>query len=161
VQAVATSIVAVLGTLLGAVLSYGLQRRMLNEVHDSARRDQRQQHRLAAFGAFAAATMDLRRAEYDRWNRRVESPDGVESVEVRQESYRLRGEAWNAFFRLKLVADPASEAAIMKHAEEAVQAAASVSKAPDAVELRERGERARQLLETFVEVAAVRLRVER
>jgi membrane protein YqaA with SNARE-associated domain len=92
-QSVATSIVAILGTLLGAVLSYGLQRRVLNEVHDSTRRDQREQHRLAAFGAFAAATMDLRRAEYDRWNRRVESPDGVESVEVRQESYRLRGEA--------------------------------------------------------------------
>jgi hypothetical protein len=59
------------------------------------------------------------------------------------------------------VADPASEAAIIKHAEEAVQAAASVSKEPDAVELRERGERARQVLETFVEAASVRLRAER
>jgi hypothetical protein len=161
VQAVATSVVAVLGTLLGAALSYVLQRRMLDEVHESARRDQRQQHRLAAFGAFAAATMDLRRAEYDRWNRRAESPDGIEPVGVRQESYRLRGEAWNAFFRLKLVADPVQEAGIMKQAEEAVQAAAGVSKASDAVELGKRGERAREVLEAFVDVASVRLRTER
>ncbi len=160
-QAVATSIVAVLATLLGAVLSYGLQRRTLNEVHNRTRQDQLQQQRIAAFGDFAAATMDLRRAEYDRWNQRVESPDGSEPVEVRQESYRLRAEAWNAFFRLKLVADPAEDVAVVKQAEQAVEAAAGVSKAASLGELRDRGERARQALDAFVHAASARLRAER
>jgi hypothetical protein len=94
---------------------------------------------------------DLRRVQYDRWHRRHEDPQQLDADDARTESYRLRSIAWSAFYRFRLTT---ADAALTELGWSAVEEAAHVAKATDEADLRERGERARALLEEFVTVAA-------
>jgi hypothetical protein len=157
VQPVLTSAVAVIGTLLGSVLTYLFQRRNADQTQAESRRERARQELVESFSSYASATMTLRRAEYDRWNRRRESADGAEPVEVRQESYKLRGEAWGTYFRLRLLTEPGRDEELLRCAAQAIEEAGWVSKAKTSDELHERGERARAVLDEAVSLASARL----
>jgi len=148
---VLASVIAVLGTLAGAIAGYVFQRRMSEHNETLAREEKLRQEQLVACSAFAGAVMDLRRVQYDRWYRRQEHPDQMVPQDVRSESYRLRSVAWSAFYRFRLTT---TDPALTKLGWSAVEEAAHVAHAADEADLRERGERARALLEEFVAAAA-------
>jgi hypothetical protein len=149
--AVLASIIAVLGTLAGATVGYVFQTRISDRNEATARDERLRQEWLVACSAFAGAVMDLRRAQYDRWYRRHEDPQQRDPDDVRTESYRLRSIAWSAFYRFRLTS-PDNE--LTKLGWSAVEEAAHVANATDEADLRERGERARVLLEDFVTLAS-------
>jgi hypothetical protein len=149
--AVLASIIAVLGTLAGATVGYVFQRRISDRNEVIVRDERLRQERLVACSAFAGAVMDLRRAQYDRWYRRQEHPQQRDPDDARTESYRLRSIAWSAFYRFRLTT---ADNELTKLGWSAVEEAAHVANATDEADLRERGERARALLEDFVTVAA-------
>jgi hypothetical protein len=149
---VLASVIAVLGTLAGTTTGYVLQRRMSEHNEIVAREERLRQERMIACSAFAGAVMDLRRVQYDRWYRREEDPQQMVPEDIRNESYRLRSAAWSAFYRFRLTT---TDAELTRLAWTAVDAAADVDHATDRDNLRERGDRARTLLEEFVAAAAL------
>lgn len=148
---VLASVIAVLGTLAGATAGYLFQQRIADRSEATARDERLRQERLVACSAFAGAVMDLRRAQYDRWYRRHEHPQQADPEDARAESYRLRSVAWSAFYRFRLTT---ANAELTNLGWSAVEEAAHVAKGADENDLRERGERARALLEDFVTAAA-------
>src|SRR5215510_14984299 len=89
-SAVLATIIAVLGTLAGSTTGYIFQRRISERSEITAREERLRQDRLDAYSAFAAAVMDLRRVQYDRWHRRDDHPEHHDDEAVSAESYRLR-----------------------------------------------------------------------
>jgi hypothetical protein len=147
VDAIITSVVAVVGTLAGALLTHLFQIRVAEReerVNHSARL---RQGRLEACSAFAAVATRLRRAANDRWYRRQESPDGRESFEVADEFYGIRTEAWESYYRLRMVtADPE----LKQLAEAAINGASAIVDACDHADVRARRDRTSTLIEDFV-----------
>lgn len=81
------------GTIIGALLTQGLQRRNVAhaKVHDA---------RLDAYRTFAAAVMDYRRALIDRWFVENAGRPAAEAADV----YGARSAVWAAYFQVVLVA---------------------------------------------------------
>ncbi|GAA4520517.1 hypothetical protein GCM10023191_097580 [Actinoallomurus oryzae] len=73
-QGVLTGLFAVVGTLVGSVVTYLLQRRSAEHAERSAREQRLWQERLQAYSAFAEATIEFRRSQYDRWGGRPPGP---------------------------------------------------------------------------------------
>ena len=137
------SLIAVIGTLLGAALTYRFQRQAAD------RSEQRM-----ALSAFAAAVMEQRRGEYDRWWRHREDASGVAYVTARTESYRLRSVARQALYRIRLlIQDPE----LLRLADEAIAVTAKIHKAQGRDDFDQGGADAEQALEDFLAYAARRL----
>src|ERR1700749_4389887 len=104
-SAVAASLIAVAGTLLGSFSTYWFQQK-------GARQERLRQDMLAAGAEFAARVFDLRRAEGGGWlrKRRKDRPDADDhaAAEYRlayAEADRLGAVAESAKFRMLLVID--------------------------------------------------------
>lgn len=92
------SVIAVLGTLGGSIVSYWQQESSNKRAQAQARSERLRQERLAAYGTFAGAVMDLRGAQYDRANSRMPEEGQVrDRPRFIAESSRLRSVAWTAF----------------------------------------------------------------
>lgn len=152
-QQVLVSAIAVIGALLGATATYFLQRKITERAHAEGRKEQRRKELVEALVAYGSAVMSLRRVEYDRWNRRNESADGITPLDTRMEAYRLRAEARSALFHVRLLVDPDSQGELVKHAESALELAKNASKASSVEELSKRGEDARLALERVIDLA--------
>ena len=116
-QAIFASIVAVVGTLLGSLLTYVLQRKTTEESSRNARRERRRKELEGAIDGFSSAASALRRAEYDRGKKRIAGDAPVVREEARQEMYRRRTETWTAYYRLRLRADPHMDEDLLRDAE--------------------------------------------
>ncbi|WP_246203567.1 hypothetical protein [Streptomyces tailanensis] len=136
------SLIAVVGTLLGASLTYWFQRR-------AADRSERR----TVLSAFAAAVMEQRRGEYDRWWRCSEDPAGAAYLEARTESYRLRSAARQQFYRIRLLT---GDAELLRLAERAITVTAQIHKARERAAFEANGAAAEQALEAFLAYAARR-----
>ncbi|MFJ4435472.1 hypothetical protein [Streptomyces sp. NPDC088923] len=113
-EAVATSLVAVLGTVLGAALTHVFQRRNALRAEAVAREERLRQERVAAFSSFAGALADYRRGQLDHWYARHREEPGAE--ERRREAARLRAVALEAMFRAELLTASAELAAAGRRA---------------------------------------------
>lgn len=101
--AVLTSAVAVAGTLLGALVSYGLQRRVAERSERFSRAERLHQERLTAYSQFASAIMELRRVEFARTLAEEQAaPDLPAWVD---ESYQRLAAARSAMFRVQLLSN--------------------------------------------------------
>jgi hypothetical protein len=158
VTPVLTSVIAVVGTLLGSVITYHVQRRTLERTLAEARYERARKEFLEASSALASAAMTLRRASYDRWKERRSSTDGKESDEARHEVFRLRVEARTAYYHLRLLADPVEDDELVKHAAKTVEEAGHVADAESFPEVRKRDQEARRDIERLVDLAGARLR---
>src|SRR5262245_51284043 len=78
-----TSVVAVAGTLLGAVVTYPFQRL-------AAKQQRLRDERIAAYTAFAAAVEDFRHGQAERFFSRQKDPDGEAFRLAYHEGHRLR-----------------------------------------------------------------------
>ncbi|MFD0857059.1 hypothetical protein ACFQ07_32925 [Actinomadura adrarensis] len=143
--------VAVTGTLLGALLTFLFQRRNADRTERLTRERERREERLAAFGAFAGAVVDFRRAEYDRVHRRLDEPDSAAHDEARTESYRVRAVAHQEFFRVRLLC---GDAELAQLAARALELTESIHDAETKEQVGESGERAKQALDEFIDAAS-------
>lgn len=141
---VLTSLVAVIGTLLGAALGYLFQRR------HTVRSD-----RQAAALAFSNAITDVIRSQQEWYHRKSENPQGTEYRSARFEGHRLRGVARQAINGLTFhLPDPD----LLRQADELLHTSSNIHKATDPDDLAQRTDQARQSLRAFIQTAAVKAR---
>lgn len=146
-----STLIAVLGTLLGAGLTHLFQRRAAAHDREFAVQQQLRAERLAVYSDFAGAVTEFRRGQYDRWHRRHEAPESTASFEARVEAYRLRGAALHALFRVQLIA---SEQSLTDAAQHAYDRTSDAHKAADHQELSTLGDGAKGALADFVRLAS-------
>ncbi|WP_210591107.1 hypothetical protein [Streptomyces sp. GESEQ-35] len=104
---VAASLVAVLGTLLGATLTHLFQRRTELRAEQFTRSERLRQERIDAYCAYGGALANYRRGQMDYWFAKHDGRAvGEESIhELRREAQRLRAAAMEAMFRAELLTD--------------------------------------------------------
>ncbi|MEU1018673.1 hypothetical protein ABZ383_08350 [Streptomyces sp. NPDC005900] len=148
-EAVAASVIAVLGTLLGAGVTHVFQRGAIARTEDFTRREKLRQERVDAYSAYAGALVNYRRVLLDRWFSRHENrpEDGVES---RFRSYELRSAAQEALFRVELLTEDDELAGLARRALDAVT---DLHKARDRDELTERRVVSLGAVDAFVSAA--------
>ncbi|MGW5018308.1 hypothetical protein [Streptomyces cacaoi] len=146
-EAIWTSVVAVAGTLLGAVITHAFQRVESRRGEAFARAESLRQERLTTFSAFAGAVEDYRRGQAERWFRLREDPAAEAYAEARDEAHRLRTVARQALYRVELLT---ADREVIAAAEHAYACARDVSHARDRGERNERDARARSAVEAFV-----------
>lgn len=155
-QGVFSALIAVAGTLSGAVLTYIFGRRSAVRAERFARREQVRADSISAYLAYAEAVTEYRRAAYDQWHRQQEGYDQDVVAEVSAEYYRCRSAAEHALLRIKLVASETR--AIVVAAGEALDAATQIRRAQDAGHMTELGDNAARKIDAFVAVAAKQIK---
>ncbi|QHF97570.1 pRL2-23 [Streptomyces sp. NHF165] len=114
-----TSLIAVIGTLAGAILSGLLQHRVARSDRADAQAEQLRQHRMDAVAALAVALSDHRRAMWQLRDAQLTDQPHQRVEELLDESHHTRSAVTDPAVRLRLlIADPTVRAA----AAEAVQA---------------------------------------
>ncbi|MEV5508064.1 hypothetical protein [Streptomyces orinoci] len=146
-EAIWTSAVAVLGTLLGAVVTHAFQRLAARRTERFTRSEALRQERIAAYGAFAGALEDYRHGQTARWYRAQEDPRGPSFTAARDEAHRLRTAARQALYRVRLLTD---DQEVVRAAERAYRCVWEVSNAVDQADRDARDADAREAIEGFV-----------
>ncbi|MFE5961354.1 hypothetical protein ACFYZ6_00970 [Streptomyces rubiginosohelvolus] len=146
-----TSVVAVGGTLLGAVLTHLFQRLTAARTERFSRSEALRQERTATYSSFAATAEEYRHGQAGRWYRMRQSPDSEPFVEARDEAHRLRTATRQVLYRVKLLTD---DPEVVAAAEEAYRCARDVSTAQDQDEHETLDAAAREAIEAFVLRAA-------
>lgn len=100
-----TSVVAVVGTLLGSLATHYFQRRNRADAERFERNERLRQERVSAYTTFGGALVSLRRAQMDRWFAIHDERMSVDPESLRYETYRLRTTALEALFRVQLVTE--------------------------------------------------------
>jgi hypothetical protein len=153
-EALWTSAVAVIGTLMGGVVTHVLQGRAARQSELFTRGESLRQERIAAYSSFASAVEDFRRGQADRWYRKQEDPDGEAHVVASAETHRLRAVARQALYHVKLLA---GDRGLVDAAEDALQCTRDVSNALDPDQRGQLDDAAKAAIERFVELAAQRI----
>ncbi|QNS06556.1 hypothetical protein [Streptomyces xanthii] len=104
-EVVATSLVAVLGTLLGSSLTYVFQRRTALRAEQFTRGERLRQERIDAYSAFAGALANFRRGQMDYWFAKHADrlTDGESVHDLQREAQRLRAADLEAMFRAEML----------------------------------------------------------
>ncbi|MCF3125205.1 hypothetical protein IPZ68_36745 [Streptomyces arenae] len=148
-EAVAASVIAVLGTLLGAGVTHAFQRRAIERTEQFTRAEKLRQERIDAYCAYAGALVNYRRVLVDRWFSRAGNRT-EESEETRFRSYELRSEAQEALFRVQLLT---TDDALVRLAAQTLDQVADVHRTDDRAELGERRRVSRDAINSFVSEA--------
>ncbi|GHH42919.1 hypothetical protein [Streptomyces candidus] len=146
-EAIWTSVVAVGGTLMGAVITHLFQRLASGRSELFARSEALRQERIATYSSFAAAVEDYRHGQADRWYRKRQDPDGEAFITARDEAHRLRTATRQVLYRVELLTD---DQEVVHAAEEAYRCTRDVSTARDQDERDTLDARAREAIEAFV-----------
>ncbi|MFE7113464.1 hypothetical protein ACFU98_45280 [Streptomyces sp. NPDC057575] len=149
VSGIIAAAIAVIGTLLGAVVAHRYQEKTAALSALRAKRERSHQHLLDACADFIALAEDYRRAQYDRWT----SQHTVESEAVlatRAESYRLYVEVRSSAFRIRLVAQGPQAQDLAEHATEIQARTREIIFAETKADMLARGEVAEHACDAFV-----------
>ncbi|MCH0540405.1 hypothetical protein I3F58_12655 [Streptomyces sp. MUM 203J] len=149
-DAILTSVIAVLGTLLGSALTHVFQQRTALRAEQSSREAHLRQERLDVYGTYAAQLVEFRQAMVHHWICVHEGRDADDEVSLRRRSYELRAGAQQALFQLQLITDAPE---VNTAAAEAFRAIGKLNRATDRADLDTRRESARDLIDTFVVTA--------
>ncbi|WP_372350111.1 hypothetical protein [Streptomyces sp. KL116D] len=149
------ALIAVLGTLLGSVVTHYFQGRATVRSAELARAEQLRQERISSYSAFAGALFDFRRSQNDRWFRSHENPGGREAETARFASYEARIAARQALVRVQLVCD---DPRLRQLAEQAFELTNCMHEATDETDRDRRSQRSKEALSRFVETAAPSVR---
>ncbi|MDJ1136390.1 pRL2-23 [Streptomyces iconiensis] len=114
-----TSLVAVIGTLAGALVSGLLQHRVARTDRSDARAEQLRRDRMDAVTALARSVSDHRRAMWQVRDAELTGQSAERVEELRDESHRTRSEITDPAVRLKLLF---TDSAVRTAAQEAAQA---------------------------------------
>ncbi|MBK1786903.1 hypothetical protein [Prauserella cavernicola] len=146
-----TSAVAVVGTLLGSVITHVFQRQSNRRSELFTREESLRKERIDTYSSFAAAVAEYRRGQGDRWYRKVEDPDGAPFRAAREEGHRLRTAARQALYRVELLTgDPD----VLAAAERAYKSTQQMSNAADQSEHDARDRAAKEAIQQFVACAS-------
>ncbi|MFD7308029.1 hypothetical protein [Promicromonospora sp. NPDC059942] len=104
-EIIVTSVVAVLGTLLGSLATHYFQRRNRADAERFERGERLRKERVSAYTTFGGALVNLRRAHMDRWFAIHDQRDGADPEALRYETYRLYTDAQEALFRVQLITE--------------------------------------------------------
>ncbi|MFF3845811.1 hypothetical protein [Streptomyces sp. NPDC002328] len=149
-EAVAASVIAVLGTLLGAGLTHRFQSRSVERTERFTRDERLRQERMDAYGAYAGALVNYRRILVHRWFREHEGASAEEVTEVRVEGYTLRSVAQEALFRVQMLAP---DDALVERGRDVLTQIDLLVKAEDRPALDRRRDITRSLVTEFVTAA--------
>ncbi|MFJ6613546.1 hypothetical protein ACIQPT_25070 [Streptomyces sp. NPDC091289] len=150
--AIWTSVVAVGGTLMGAVITHLFQRLAATRGELFARSEALRQERTATYSSFAAAVEDYRHGQAGRWYRMRQNDHAGEAfIEARDEAHRLRTATRQVLYRVKLLTD---DPEVIAAAEQAYGCTRDVSTAQDQAEHDALDAGARQAIEDFITRAA-------
>jgi hypothetical protein len=155
VEAIWTSVVAVVGTLLGSVVTHVFQRLASRRAEEFTRSEALRQERIATYSGFAAAVEDYRRGQADRWWRRQEDPDGEAYLIARDQAHLLRTAARQALYRVRLLTD---DREVVLAAEQAYQCTRDLSKARERADRNARDTESKQAIDAFVSRASALVR---
>lgn len=155
-EAVVTSVVAIVGTLLGAGTTHYFQRREADRSHILAREEKLRQERMDAYCAYAGTLLEYRRVLVHRWFVLHEGEScGEDTPELREEQYKTRGAAHEAMFRTQMVTDAPEIAA---RAEQVMATVTRLHRVEGREALTELRDRTRQEIRDFVAAGARQVR---
>ncbi|MGH4027922.1 hypothetical protein ACQB60_03160 [Actinomycetota bacterium Odt1-20B] len=148
-EPLATSVIAVLGTLLGSALTHLFQRRATLRTEEFTRRERLRQERIDAYSSYGGALANYRRGQVDYWFARHGGRVSEESElhEMRREAQRLRAAAMEAMFRAELLTD---SAALHTMGRRALEAISRIATAETRDELAREREVSRTLIYEFI-----------
>ncbi|GAA2510077.1 hypothetical protein GCM10010393_48790 [Streptomyces gobitricini] len=142
-----TALIAVIGTLLGAVVTHFFQGRAAHRTAALTRAEQLRQERITTYALFAGAVIEYRRAQ----NARVYRRNGSQAESTRLESYERRAAARQALVRVQLVCDDSRTVELARRAFEVTH---HIHEAKDETERERRSEEAAGALDAFIGAAA-------
>ncbi|MCI3243158.1 hypothetical protein [Streptomyces spinosisporus] len=99
------SVLAVLGTLLGAGLTLAFQQRATDRSHQFTRDEKVRQERLDAYSAYGGVLINYRRCLIHLWFCEHEQPPLEDPETVRIRAYSLRTSAQEALFKVQILTD--------------------------------------------------------
>lgn len=102
-EAIFASAVAVLGTLLGSLATYWIQRSTVRQQQGLAEAERRRQERLEAISAYVEALTIYRRVRKDRWHSVNEEREDQD--DVRRRDNDVRAAAYAARRKVQLLVD--------------------------------------------------------
>ncbi|MER6094201.1 pRL2-23 [Streptomyces bluensis] len=146
-----STVIAVIGTLLGAIASGLLQHRAAHSVRVEARDDQRRAEQLAAVTDLAVAVSDHRRAMWEVTDAKLTDQPETRVTELRDESHRTRSCITAPAVRVRLLIE---DQAVRAAATEAVQATYRMRDAADLAELEAMRQTALATHDAMIEAAA-------
>jgi hypothetical protein len=146
-----TALIAVIGTLLGSIVTYQFQVRSSYRAEQVTFRQQLRSERMAIYSDFAGAITAYRRGEHDRWNRKNEDPGSPAYLEARMETYQLRSVALHSLFRVQLITDRET---LLNQAWRTYHLTGNIHRAANAAEQKSFGDEARDALEHFISLAS-------
>ncbi|GFE20378.1 hypothetical protein Sliba_08310 [Streptomyces nigrescens] len=150
-EAVLASTVAVVGTLMGAWVTYSFQRRAVERADRLHTQERLRQEQLTAYSAFIGILMEYRKNLYFRWRLKEEEAPEEQRAQERAETYRLRSEAEHALARARLVT---GDVVLMRLASRALSAPSSLRHAVDRADLVARRGEVERVHDEFVEAVA-------
>lgn len=146
VSGIIAAAIAVIGTLLGAVIAHRYQEKAAAH----ADRQRNRQLFLDACADFIGLAEDYRRAQYDRWTSRQTAAGSDSALAARAESYRLYVEVRSSAFRLGLVAVGTEARDLAEQAAQVLVKTREIFFAEDKADMLRRGNAAQQACEAFV-----------
>ncbi|MER6732093.1 hypothetical protein [Streptomyces puniciscabiei] len=149
-NAIVTSVIAVLGTLLGSTVTHVFQQRSARRTERNARKERLRQERLEVFGAYAGLLVDFRQAMLHHWFCLHEGHDAEDEVALRRRSFELRSSTQHALFQLQLITD---EPELIAVAVDAFTAVGKIDRAEDRADVIIRRDATRALIDAFVGTA--------
>ncbi|MGW5106725.1 hypothetical protein [Nocardia sp. NPDC004123] len=148
-----TALIAVAGTLLGSIVTHYFQRASAQRTIRQSFSERLRQDRLNAYNAFAAAAIEYRHHQIERWHRLRQDPDA--ELNTRSEAFSKKAALKTELLRVKLLSD---DTRLHRLAEEAIEAIRGIQRsgatASDADEHERRYLAATAAIDAFVQYAA-------
>lgn len=149
-NAIVTSVIAVLGTLLGSSVTHVFQQRSARRLERNALDATLRRERLDVYGTYAGLLVDLRQALLHHWFCVHEGRDADDEAALRKRSFELRSGTQHALFQLQLICD---EPELTAAAVEAFTSVGAINRAQDRTDLDARRDATRSLIDGFVGTA--------
>ncbi|MBV6700867.1 hypothetical protein [Kitasatospora aureofaciens] len=149
-DAIVTSIIAVLGTLLGSTVTHVFQQRSARRTEHNTRLERLRQERLDVYGTYAGLLVEFRQAMLHHWFCEHEDRDADDEVALRRLSFETRSNAQHALFRLQLITDDRELLAV---AADVFTKIGTIDRAADRPDVVARRDASREAIDTFVETA--------
>ncbi|MFJ2915398.1 hypothetical protein ACIO8F_39775 [Streptomyces sp. NPDC087228] len=141
---------AVMGTLLGAVIAHRFQEKAASRAEGRARTHLQQERLFETCANFIGLAEDYRRAQYDRWSCWDEARDGEAAAAARTESYRLYVETRSSASYLKLASSRTDVQQLAEQANMVLELTSAIIRTDDRADMLKRGERAQVACDAFV-----------
>lgn len=100
-----TSATGVVATLLGALLTFYIQRTIEDRNASRQRIERNRQERLDTYSGFTGAAIQYRLSELTRWHRQHENPGSAEAQAAVDEAHRCRAALFEVLSRLQILTD--------------------------------------------------------